>query len=92
MRLEFSWDDRKAVANLRKHKVSFVEASSVFDDSLAITYPDSEHSAGEVRYVTFGLSSSGRVLVVSHTETNNGLRVISARKADRAERKIYEQS
>ena len=91
MVFEFSWDDRKAAANLRKHGVPFHEASTVFDDPLAITYPDSEHSTGESRYVTFGLSSSGRILVVSHSEINSGIRIISARKTDRAERKIYEQ-
>ena len=91
MVFEFSWDDRKAAANLRKHRVPFHEASTVFDDPLAITYPDSEHSMGEQRYVTFGLSSSGRVLVVSHGEISSGVRIISARKTDRAERKIYEQ-
>ena len=67
------------------------DTSTVFDDPLAITYPDSEHSTGESRYVTFGLSSSGRILVVSHSEINSGIRIISARKTDRAERKIYEQ-
>ena len=91
MVFEFSWDDRKAAANLRKHGVPFHEASTVFDDPLAITYPDSEHSTGESRYVTFGWSSSGRILVVSHSEINSGIRIISARKTDRAERKIYEQ-
>ena len=91
MVFEFSWDDRKAAANLRKHGVAFHEASTVFDDPLAITYADSEHSTGENRYVTFGLSSSGRILVVSHSEINSGIRIISARKTDRAERKIYEQ-
>ena len=91
MVFEFSWDDRKAAANLRKHGVPFHEASTVFDDPLAITYPDSEHSTGESRYVTFGLSASGRILVVSHSEINSGIRIISARKTDRTERKIHEQ-
>jgi uncharacterized DUF497 family protein len=91
MDFEFSWDDRKAAANLRKHGVSFPEASTVFDDPFAITYPDPEHSTGENRHLTFGASSSGRVLVISHIETKSGLRIISARKADRSERKIYEQ-
>ena len=91
MVFEFSWDDRKAAANLRKHGVSFHEASTAFDGPFAITYPDSEHSTGESRHVTFGLSLSGRVIVVSHIELNSGIRIISARKTDRAERKIYEQ-
>ena len=62
MCFEFSWDSRKAVAKLRKHAVSFGEASTIFDDPLAITYPDIEHSTGETRYVTFGVSSSFRTL------------------------------
>jgi uncharacterized protein len=91
MDFEFTWDERKATSNLRKHRVSFPEASTVFDDPLAITYPDRDHSTGELRSLTFGLSASGRVLVISHVETHAGLRIISARKADRSERKIYEQ-
>jgi uncharacterized protein len=87
----FSWDERKAAANLAKHRVSFSEASTTFDDPLAITYPDGEHSTGETRYITFGASAYGKVLLVSHIETTDGIRIISARKADRAERKIYEQ-
>jgi uncharacterized protein len=91
MSFEFSWDDRKAASNLSKHRISFSDASTIFDDPLAITYPDGEHSNGETRYLTFGLSANGKVLLVSHIETNEGIRIISARKADRAERKIYEQ-
>ena len=91
MNFEYEWDDRKASSNLRKHGVSFHEASTVFDDPLAITYPDQAHSSGESRQLTFGLSSSVKLLVISHIETHTGLRIISARKADRSERKIYEQ-
>jgi uncharacterized protein len=95
MSFDFSWDERKAAANLRKHRISFAEASTIFDDPLAITYPDGEHSNGETRYPTFGLSASGKVLLVSHIETNEGIRIIRApalaNPADRAERKIYEQ-
>jgi uncharacterized protein len=91
MNFDFSWDERKAVANLNKHRISFPDASTIFDDPLAITYPDGEHSTGETRYVTFGLFARGQILLVSHTETTNGIRIISARKADRGERKIYEQ-
>ena len=91
MDFEFAWDARKAAANIRKHRVSFPEASTVFDDPLAITYPDTQHSTGEARHLTFGMASSGRMLVISHIETHTGLRIISARKADRSERKIYEQ-
>jgi uncharacterized protein len=79
MNFDFSWDERKAVANLNKHHISFPDASTIFDDPLAITYPDGEHSTGEMRYVTFGLSARGQILLVSHTETTNGIRIISAR-------------
>ena len=91
MRFEFSWDDRKAASNFIKHRISFPDASTIFYDPLAITYPDGENSNGETRYLTFGLSSRGQVLLVSHIETNEGIRIISARKVNRAERKIYEQ-
>ena len=91
MDFEYSWDGRKARANLAKHGVSFEEASSVFVDPLAITYPDDEHSLGEERFLTFAKSSAGRVLVVAHTEIDRGIRIISARKAGKPERKIYEQ-
>ena len=74
MGFEFSWDGRKALANLRKHTVSFTEASTIFDDPLAITYPDVDHSTAESRHMTFGLSASGRVLVVCHIEPRLSIR------------------
>jgi uncharacterized DUF497 family protein len=70
--MEFEWDERKAVSNLRKHEVTFDEASSVFYDPLAITGVDPDHSEGETRMITFGLSSVGRLLVVAHTECGEG--------------------
>ena len=91
MDYEYAWDDRKALANLQKHKVTFEEASSVFSDPLSVTYSDGKHSLNEARYVTFGISFSNRILIVSHTEIPTGIRIISARRADRTERKIYEQ-
>ena len=91
MDYEYAWDDHKALANLLKHKVSFEEASSVFSDPLSVTYSDGMHSINEARYLTFGMSSLNRILVVSHTEIPAGIRIISSRKADRTERKIYEQ-
>ena len=87
----FEWDPGKAGKNLRKHGVTFEEASSVFYDSLAITGADPDHSEGEERMVTFGLSSSGRLLVVSHTERSDAIRIISARVATKHERHIYEE-
>jgi uncharacterized DUF497 family protein len=85
------WDARKASANLRKHRVSFEEASSVFFDDLSATGDDPDHSLDEVRFVTFGLSSAGRLLVVAHAQRGDAIRIISARKATRAERKLYEE-
>jgi hypothetical protein len=90
MRLE--WDPRKARENLRKHRVSFEEASSVVFDPLSATGDDPDHSVDENRMVTFGVSSSGRLLVVAHAEREDTIRIISARLATRAERKLYEES
>jgi uncharacterized DUF497 family protein len=89
MRLE--WDARKARENLRKHGVSFEEASSVIFDPLSATGEDPDHSMDERRLITFGVSSSGRLLVVAHAERGDAIRIISARSATRAERKIYEE-
>ncbi|MDQ3024895.1 MAG: BrnT family toxin [Pseudomonadota bacterium] len=89
--MQFAWDPKKAASNLRGHKVTFEEASSVFGDSLAITFDDPDHSEGESRLLTFGLSEQGRLLVVSHTERRGVVRIISARRATRAERRIYEE-
>jgi uncharacterized DUF497 family protein len=89
--MQFAWDPKKAASNLRDHKVTFEEASSVFGDVLAITFDDPDHSVGESRILTFGLSAQGRLLVVSHTERRGIVRIISARRATRAERRIYEE-
>ena len=89
--MQFAWDPDKAASNLRDHRVTFEEASSVFGDALAITFDDPDHSEGESRLLTFGLSEQGRLLVVSHTERRGLVRIISARRATRAERKIYEE-
>jgi uncharacterized DUF497 family protein len=76
--MEFEWDDGKAAANARKHGVTFHEAACVFDDPLAVTYPDPDQSEGEARFITFGLSSEGRLLAVSHAELPDGVRLIGA--------------
>jgi uncharacterized DUF497 family protein len=89
--MRFVWDDAKAIATVAKHGVSFHEASTIFGDPLAITYPDPDHSIGEERHITFGRSASGRLLVVAHVERQDVLRLISARPATRRERKIYEE-
>jgi uncharacterized DUF497 family protein len=89
--MRFEWDPRKAAANLRKHDISFEEATTALRDDLALTGRDPDHSTGEARYITFGVSSQGRLLVVSHTERGGLVRIISARTATKSERKIYEE-
>jgi uncharacterized DUF497 family protein len=91
MAINFEWDTRKARRNLRKHKVDFNEASTVFADTLSITIPDPDHSEDEERWVTMGLSSRQRLLVVVHREDGETIRIISARIADRRERRTYEE-
>lgn len=90
--MKFEWDTAKAAANVRKHGVSFDEAGSVFLDRLAASGPDPDHSVGESRYITFGMSGLGQLLVVSHTYRPGVIRIISARRITRAERKIYEEN
>ena len=89
--MRFEWNALKAARNLRKHGVSFDEASSVFFDPLSATGDDPEHSLEERRFVTFGMSSSGRLLVVTHMEQYDAIRIITARLATRTERKLYEE-
>jgi len=88
--MQFQWDPRKASSNLQKHNVSFEEAVTVFGDPLALTIEDPNHSIGEMRMLTMGLSNSQRLLVVSHTERKGEIRLISARLATRTERRNYE--
>ncbi|TKB74488.1 MAG: BrnT family toxin [Nitrospira sp.] len=89
--MKFSWDPKKAAANLKKHGVSFEEASTVFHDTLSITGSDPDHSGQERRFVTFGNSSQDRLLVVAHTDEGETIRMISARLVTRQERRIYEE-
>ncbi len=89
--MTFEWDLHKAESNLRKHGVSFDEAGSVFLDRLALSGPDPDHSVSELRYITFGMSRLGRPLVVSHTYRADVIRIISARRMTRSERKLYEE-
>lgn len=91
MSLLFEWDGTKARNNLRKHGVSFEEASTVFGDPLSITIEDPQFRSGEFRFVTIGHSQGGQLLVVTHTERNDRIRLISARRATKIERKQYEQ-
>lgn len=90
--LTFEWDANKAGSNLAKHGVSFEEAATVFGDPRSITIPDPAHSRTETRFIILGRSHRERLLVVIHTERGDSIRVISARRASRHERKDYEKS
>ncbi len=89
--MRFEWDSKKADANSRKHGVSFDEAASVFLDPLAVSGSDPDHSVGEHRFVTFGQSRLGRPLAVHHTYRPGIIRIFSARRMTRGERKLYEE-
>ena len=88
--MQFEWNSDKANTNLKKHGISFNEASTVFNDPLSITFPDPDHSDGEERYVIIGLSSASRILIVTHTDRADRVRIVSAREATRNERRFYE--
>jgi uncharacterized DUF497 family protein len=90
--LIFEWDRRKATGNLNKHGVSFEEAATVFGDGLSLTIADPSHSVGEQRFLTMGVSEEGRLLVVSHADRGDTIRIISARKASRREKRQYGES
>jgi hypothetical protein len=89
--MKIEWDPKKARSNRRKHKVSFEEAATALEDPMAATGPDPDHSLAESRYVTFAVSSAGRLLVIAHTDDGEISRIISARLASRGERRIYEE-
>ncbi len=90
--MRFEWDDHKAVANLKKHGVSFGEATEVFYDPNALEDYDTEHSTGEARFFIIGLSSRRLLYVVYAERTGDLIRIISARRADQAEHQIYERA
>jgi uncharacterized protein len=92
MPLNFQWDENKARTNLTKHGVSFEEATTVFGDPLSLTIPDPAHSQVEDRWIVLGQSHQRKLLVVVHTERGDSIRIISARRAGRRERKSYEES
>lgn len=89
--MRFEWDSRKARLNRAKHQVSFEEATTAFRDPYSATAPDPDHSDSEYRFVTFGVSTDGQLLTISHTERGESIRIISARLATTQERKIYEE-
>ncbi len=88
--MQFEWDPAKASSNGIKHGVEFTEAVTVFGDPLEIVIADPDHSIGEPRFLSVGMSSAGRLLVVSYTQRNGRIRLISAREATARERKTYE--
>jgi len=87
----YEWDAKKAKGNWQKHRISFEDAASVFLDPLALTFPDPDHSIGEEREITIGRSSKRQVVFVSHCRRGDRVRIISARKTTRGERKQYEE-
>ena len=90
MGLLFRWDENKAKENLRKHGLSFKEASTAFGDPLSVTIEDLDHSYGESRYILLGETVNHRVVLVAHAEKHGEVRIISARFASRGERRSYE--
>ena len=89
--LLFEWDEVKARQNLKRHKVSFDEGKTIFNDPFLLTYPDIDSSEAEERYIDIGLSVKNRVLVLIHTERQSKIRIISCRKATARERRHYEE-
>ena len=88
--MKIEWDPKEAMSNLRKHRVSFEEAATALSDPMTATGLDPDHSITEERYVTFGVSERGRLLVVAHTDEEETIRIISARIASKGERELYE--
>ena len=91
MKLVFEWDEVKANANYKKHKISFDEGKTIFSDPFLFTFPDKGHSEDEERYINIGLSSDRRIIVLTHTERQGKIRIISCRKATARERRFYEE-
>ncbi len=88
--LWFEWDSKKSAANVRKHGVSFHEASTLFSDPNEVMLSDPDHSQDEERFISIGQSSTGQVMLACYTETDNVVRLISVRLATAAERRTYE--
>jgi uncharacterized DUF497 family protein len=87
----FEWNAEKAKVNRRKHRISFEDAATVFLDPLALTFPDPDHSSGEEREITVGRTTGQQIVFVSHCPRGDRVRIISARKTTRGERKQYEE-
>lgn len=89
--MDFEWDPKKAAANEQKHGVTFEEATDVFADDYSSTVADPDHSAEEERSLIFGVTTSGRYLVVSFTDRDDRIRIVNARPMTPSERRAYEQ-
>ncbi len=89
--MKIEWDPRKTKSNIEKHGVSFEEGATALSDPMAATGADPDHSMTEQRYVALGVSEKGRLIVVSHTEKDETIRIISARKASNGEQELYEE-
>ena len=89
--MRFKWNESKAARNVSKHRVSFEEAKTIFDDTLYVDFYDPDHSDDEERYLIVGESNQGRLLIVSYTERGDAIRIISAREVTRIEREVYEE-
>ena len=89
--IKFEWDESKAAANLKKHRVSFDEAKSIFFDEFGVQFFDEDHSSDEERFLMLGMSSGTKLLIVCHCERDHGavIRIISARKATKRESAFY---
>ena len=91
MNLTFECDEEKANSHFHKHKVSFEEGKSIFNDPLLLTFPDVEHSEFGERYINIGTSANGRILILIHTERGDNIRITSCRKVTASERRSYEK-
>ena len=89
--MEFEYDAAKAALNFKKHGLTFEEAATIFDDPMAYTFADPDHSVGEERWLVLGMSHSARLFAVIYTHRGEKYRIISARLATKRERKIYEE-
>lgn len=88
--MEFEWDPAKAAENLKKHGVAFSEAMTIFADPFEVTIPDLDHSKGEIRFLSLGLSDAKRLVVVAYTERDGKVRIIHSREGAPKERRAYE--
>lgn len=90
--IRFEWDPAKSERNEARHGIAFSEASTVFGDPLAMSWPDPEHSSGEYRVLTIGYTESQRLVIVAHTERDDRTRIITARLVTPTERRLYEST